>query len=91
MVADGRGGLTALDGAGQLRWTVQLAPVATPLHAPNLHAPPGASLSTAYVPAANGKLYAVIVDGRLDAAAPWPKAFHDPKNTGNATTAQPSP
>jgi outer membrane protein assembly factor BamB len=91
VVADGRGGLSALDGAGQLRWTTQLAPAAIPLHPPNLFAPAGASLSTGYVPASNGKLYAVILDGRLDAAASWPKAFHDPKNTGNATTAQPTP
>ena len=33
---------------------------------------------------ANGKLHAVIVDGALDAAAPWPKAFHDPRNTNRA-------
>jgi len=91
VVADGRGNLPALDGAGQLRWTTQLAPVATPLRGPNLHAPAGATRSTAYLPAANGMLYAVILDGRLDAAAPWPKAFHDPGNTGNAATAQPPP
>jgi hypothetical protein len=91
VVADGRGSLTALDDAGRVRWTVQLAPTGTALHAPNLHAPPGATLSTGYVPAANGKLYAVILDGRLDAAAPWPKAFHDPRNTGNSATAQPPP
>ena len=91
VVADGRGGLSALDAAGQLRWTTQLAPAAIPLHPPNLHAPAGARLSTGYVPAANGKLYAVVLDGRLDAAAPWPKAFHDPKNTGNAATALPLP
>jgi hypothetical protein len=48
--------------------------------------PPGAILSTAYFPAANGKLYAVVVDGQLDTAAPWPKAFHDPRNTSNAGT-----
>jgi outer membrane protein assembly factor BamB len=91
VVADGRGNLSALDGAGMLRWSTQLAPAAIPLHAPSLHAPPGATLSTGYVPAANGTLYAVILDGRLDAAAPWPKAFHDPQNTGNAATAQPPP
>ena len=91
VVADGRGGLSALDAAGQLRWTTQLAPAAIPLHPPNLHAPAGARQSTGYVPAANGKLYAVALDGRLDAAAPWPKAFHDPKNTGNAATALPLP
>ncbi len=89
VVADGRGSLTALDAAGQVRWTTQLAPVATPLHPLNLHAPAGATRSTGYVPAANGLLYAVILDGRLDATAPWPKAFHDPRNTGNAATPLP--
>jgi outer membrane protein assembly factor BamB len=91
LVADDRGGLSALDGAGQLRWTTQLAPAAIPLRPPGLFAPPGATLSTAYLPSAGGSLYAVILDGRLDAAAPWPKAFHDPGNTGNASTAQPPP
>jgi len=33
----------------------------------------------------------VILDGRLDPAAPWPKAFHDPQNTGNAATPLPAP
>jgi outer membrane protein assembly factor BamB len=89
VVADGRGSLTALDAAGQVRWSTQLAPVATPLHPLNLHAPAGATRSTGYVPAANGLLYAVILDGRLDATAPWPKAFHDPRNTGNASTPLP--
>jgi hypothetical protein len=45
-----------------------------------------ASRSTAYFSAKNGNLYAVIVDGHLDTSAPWPKAWHDPRNTGNAAT-----
>jgi L-aminopeptidase/D-esterase-like protein len=44
----------------------------------------GAGTSTAYLTSRDGKLHAVIVDGALDAAAPWPKAFHDPQNTSNA-------
>jgi hypothetical protein len=44
-------------------------------------------LSTALFASADGKLYAVVVDGQLDTAAPWPKAFHDPRNTNNAGTA----
>ena len=91
VVADARGGLTALDDAGQVRWTVQLAPSGTALHPPNLYAPSGSSRSIGYVAASNGKLYAVTLDGRLDASAPWPKAFHDPMNTGNSSTAQPPP
>jgi outer membrane protein assembly factor BamB len=91
LVADARGNLTALDAAGQLRWTTQLAPAAIPLRPPNLVALPGGAHSLGYFPAANGRLYAVILDGRLDGAAPWPKAFHDPRNTGNAATALPTP
>jgi hypothetical protein len=91
VVADGHGNLTALDASGAIRWTTQLAPAATPLHPPNLFAPPGAAHSTGYIPASNGTLHAVILDGRLDPAAPWPKAFHDPKNTGNSATPQPAP
>jgi hypothetical protein len=86
VVADARGGLTALDAAGQVRWTTQLAPAAIPLHPPGLSTPAGLDRSTGYFPAANGKLHAVILDGRLDPAAPWPKAFHDAQNTGNAAT-----
>jgi outer membrane protein assembly factor BamB len=91
LVADARGNLTALDAAGQLRWTTQLAPAAIPLRPPNLVALPGGDRSLGYFPAANGKLYAVILDGRLDGAAPWPKAFHDPRNTGNVATPLPTP
>ena len=91
IVADSRGGLTALDAAGLVRWTTQLAPAAIPLRPPNLFTPVGLDRSIGYFPAANGKLYAVILDGRLDAAAPWPKAFHDPQNTGNSATPLPSP
>jgi hypothetical protein len=91
LVADARGNLTALDAAGQVRWTTQLAPAAIPLRPPNLFTPAGLDRSTGYFPAANGKLYAVILDGRLDPAAPWPKAFHDPANTGNSATPLPTP
>jgi hypothetical protein len=53
------------------------------LHAGNLLAGAG-SFSTAYFGSADGKLYAVVVEGRLDAAAPWPRAHHDVRNTGDA-------
>jgi len=43
--------------------------------------------STAYFSASNGKVYAVIVDGTLDTAAPWPKAFRDRRNRSNAGAA----
>jgi len=65
-------------------WSAELAP--TVLRAGNIHPSSllGPVLSTAYFSGTNGKLYAVIVDGALDGAAPWPKAFHDPRNTNRA-------
>jgi outer membrane protein assembly factor BamB len=53
----------------------------------NIFTPPGQTanvMSTAYLASSSGKLFAVIVDGELDASAPWPKAFHDPRNTNRA-------
>ncbi len=91
VVADTRGNLSALDAAGSLRWTTQLSPAAIPLRAPNLFTPAGADRSTGYLTAANGKLYAVILDGHLDGSAPWPKSAHDPRNTGNSATPLPTP
>jgi hypothetical protein len=52
----------------------------------NLHTPSGSSLSYAYFTSADGKLHQVVVDGALDTSAPWPKAWHDPRNTGNAAS-----
>ncbi|HSN89837.1 MAG TPA: hypothetical protein VLS93_01300, partial [Anaeromyxobacteraceae bacterium] len=52
----------------------------------NIHTPAGSAFSRAYFTSADGKLHQVIVDGALDTAAPWPKAWHDPRNTGNAAT-----
>jgi hypothetical protein len=46
-------------------------------------------VSTAYFGCADGNLYAVIVDGRLDTTAPWPKSHHDTRNTGNAAAPLP--
>ncbi|ACL67682.1 Pyrrolo-quinoline quinone [Anaeromyxobacter dehalogenans 2CP-1] len=69
---------------GKIAWSVKLSATGQALQPANIHGAPGAATSTAYVAGADGKLYAVIVDGQLDRAAPWPKAFHDPRNTGNA-------
>ena len=44
----------------------------------------GSEMSTVYFGASDGVLHAVIVDGKLDGSAPWPKAFHDPQNTNRA-------
>ncbi|ACG75545.1 Pyrrolo-quinoline quinone [Anaeromyxobacter sp. K] len=69
---------------GKIAWSVKLSATGQALQPANIHGAAGAATSTAYVAGADGKLYAVIVDGQLDRAAPWPKAFHDPRNTGNA-------
>jgi outer membrane protein assembly factor BamB len=69
---------------GTIAWSVKLSGTGQALQPANVFTAPGASTSTAYIGGADGKLYAVIVDGRLDTAAPWPKAFHDPRNTSNA-------
>ena len=69
---------------------MKLSTAGAALQPANIYTPPGqpagAVMSTAYVSGADGKLYAVIVDGQLDTSAPWPKAFHDPRNTNNAGT-----
>ncbi|MHB8873805.1 MAG: hypothetical protein ACYC8T_08995 [Myxococcaceae bacterium] len=54
--------------------------------------PQGAALpgrpGTLYLGSNNGKLYAFVVDSRgIDTTAPWPKYQHDPRNTGNSSTA----
>ncbi|WP_242395279.1 PQQ-binding-like beta-propeller repeat protein [Anaeromyxobacter oryzisoli] len=83
------GTVYALDGSGAQIWSHTLGTGAE-LRSGNLHTkpgqPPGQVTSTAYYPTSDGKLHAVIVDGRLDTSAPWPKAFHDPRNTSNAGT-----
>lgn len=73
-------------GTGAVVWTHKLSATGNPLQPPNLYAAPGAATSTAYLAGGDGRLYAVVVDGALDAAAPWPKAFHDPRNTSHVGT-----
>jgi outer membrane protein assembly factor BamB len=70
---------------GKLVWSHKLSSTGAALQPPNIWtAAPTDLTSTAYIAGADGKLYAVIVDGALDRSAPWPKAFHDPRNTSNA-------
>jgi hypothetical protein len=79
------GRIYAVRSDGSVGWFGQLD--ATGLRAVNIHPPNsqnGSILSTAVVVGEGGTLYAVIVDGQLDASAPWPKAFHDPRNTNRA-------
>ncbi|HET8541174.1 MAG TPA: PQQ-binding-like beta-propeller repeat protein [Anaeromyxobacter sp.] len=80
------GKLFALRDDGSEVWSTTLD-AAKALRAPNIFTTPGQTsnvISTAYVASSSGKLFAVIVDGQLDTAAPWPKAFHDPRNTNHA-------
>jgi outer membrane protein assembly factor BamB len=81
------GVLYALDAEGNEVWRHPLA-AGVELRALNVHTPPdqppGPTMSHAYVSSANGWLYSVVVDGALDDSAPWPKAFHDPRNTNRA-------
>ncbi|MBK9519237.1 MAG: PQQ-binding-like beta-propeller repeat protein [Anaeromyxobacter sp.] len=85
-----RGSLHALRVSdGSTVWSAQLTTGLASLRPGNVHTAPGAGLSLAYFPSSSGKLYAVVVDGHLDAAAPWPKVFHDTRNTGNAAAPLP--
>lgn len=70
-------------------WSAQLTDTPADLRSGNIYTPPGATLSLGYFPSSSGKLYAVILDGQLDTSAPWPKAFHDTRNTGNAASPLP--
>ncbi|HEU4384380.1 MAG TPA: hypothetical protein VFR85_12900 [Anaeromyxobacteraceae bacterium] len=50
---------------------------------------PADVFSTAVFGGADGKVYAVMVDGGLDTGALWPKVHHDTRNTGNAAAPLP--
>lgn len=83
LVATADGKVHALDGDGRILWSGPLS-AGMALGAGNLHTPAGSAFSTAYFSGADGKLYAVVVEGALDTSAPWPKAWHDPRNTSRA-------
>jgi hypothetical protein len=85
LIVPAGGKVVALRGDGTESWSNTLD-IGT-LRAPNIYTVPGQTgnaMSTVYLASSTGKLFAVIVDGQLDASAPWPKAFHDPKNTNRA-------
>jgi hypothetical protein len=86
VVSTDAGAVHALRPDGTIAWTAQFGTAA--LQPGNIYTPPGQPpdeiLSTAYFAGADGVLHAVIVDGALDGNAPWPKAFHDPRNTNRA-------
>jgi outer membrane protein assembly factor BamB len=77
------GTVDALDAAsGARRWSVSLT-VNVELREGTVGALAGARTSTAWFTSADGLLHGLVVDGALDAAAPWPKAWHDARNSGN--------
>jgi outer membrane protein assembly factor BamB len=75
--------LRAADGAR--RWVASLT-VNVELREGTVRTSAGARTSTAWFTSADGLLHALVVDGALDPAAPWPKAWHDERNTGNLAT-----
>jgi hypothetical protein len=87
LVPTAKGVVHALRSDGAVAWSAQLSAGTAALQPGNLFtydATPGAELSLAYFAGSDGWLHAVIVDGKLDGSAPWPKAFHDPANTNRA-------
>jgi hypothetical protein len=87
LVPTAKGVVHALRSDGTVAWSAQLSAGTAALQPGNLFtydATPGAELSLAYFAGSDGWLHAVIVDGKLDGSAPWPKAFHDPANTNRA-------
>jgi hypothetical protein len=88
LVSTSKGLVAALGPDGSITWSAQAAATNVALQPGNIYTPPGQpageTLSTAYFAGSDGVLHAVIVDGALDASAPWPKAFHDPRNTNRA-------
>jgi len=89
LVPTSTGRLYALSQAtGEILWSQKLSSTGQALQPANVWAESGAVTGTAYLGGADGKLYAVAVDGVLETSAPWPKAFHDPRNTSNAGAEQ---
>ncbi len=81
------GEIAALRPDGALAWSGRPTTAALSFPAVVDAAPGG--LPTAYAGSQDGKLYAVVVDGAPDTTAPWPKAHHDVRNTGNAGSSLP--
>ena len=91
LVPTANGKLVGLRGDGTVLWSTGLA-AGQDLREANLYTPPGQAgrvFSTAYLGCGDGSVYAVMVDGQLDPAAPWPRAHHDPRNTGNVRGPRP--
>jgi hypothetical protein len=69
---------------GALLWSASLS--VNELREGTVRAAAAARTSTAWFTSADGLLHGLVVDGALDTAAPWPKAWHDGRNTGNLAT-----
>lgn len=82
------GAVYALKSDGSVLWQGNLTG-GSALVEGNVFQVSGDTLSTVVLGAANGTVYAVLVDGGLDTGAPWPKVHHDTRNTGNAATSLP--
>ncbi len=82
------GAVYALKSDGSVLWQYNLTG-GTALAEGNVFQVTGDTLSTAVFGAANGTVYGVLLDGGLDAGAPWPKVHHDTRNTANAATSLP--
>jgi len=87
MALTSQGRVVALSLKGGVKWSAVLpgspGSLAFPVVAP---VPTGGSpyaLPTLMAGSSTGRVVRVVVDGALDTAAPWPKAHHDLRNTGN--------
>lgn len=87
LVTTSQGRVVALKLMGAVRWSGQLpgspGALGFPTVAPVPPGGPASALPTLVAGSESGKLVRVVVDGSLDPAAPWPKAHHDLRNTGN--------
>jgi outer membrane protein assembly factor BamB len=88
VVSTTAGTIHALKADGTVLWSGPLTS-GPELREGNIFKGSGDGFSTAVFGAADGTVYAVVVDGALDSTAPWPKAHHDTRNTGNAASQLP--
>jgi hypothetical protein len=77
------GTVDAIDAAGTLRWSATLAQGQALREGTVGPVDPATGISPAWFTSADGKLHALLIDGHLDTAAPWPKAWHDARNSGH--------
>ena len=89
IVPTSNGALYAIDASdGRVIWKGQVAAIGQALYEGNVFTASGKTVGMAYFGSSDGNLYAVIVEGKL-ANTPWPKAHHDPQNSGYTATPLP--